>query len=184
MRYLFRYIEYWRQRFAKDGIEQIFPKAIPKEGDPYFGTIFLIFDNPWKLYCFDAIWISICFQARQITSTLCRNSCPKITRSVSDWLCVDWKRLNILISYISCFVVEIFFLVKLVHFNSASFLSPQAIVAFSYFPTFAHRCALISILLQLIHFCVAKTIENVECYPNYSLFWSRLLQKVSNSAKN
>uniref|UniRef100_A0A914VV17 C2H2-type domain-containing protein n=1 Tax=Plectus sambesii TaxID=2011161 RepID=A0A914VV17_9BILA len=32
-----RYIEYWRQRFAKDGIEQIFPKVIPKEGDAYFG---------------------------------------------------------------------------------------------------------------------------------------------------
>jgi hypothetical protein len=36
----FRYIEYWRQRFAKDGIDAIFPKVIPKEGDAHFGLLF------------------------------------------------------------------------------------------------------------------------------------------------
>ncbi|VDD95902.1 unnamed protein product [Enterobius vermicularis] len=33
-----RYVEYWRQRFAKTSIDKVFPKIVPKEGDPYFGT--------------------------------------------------------------------------------------------------------------------------------------------------
>lgn len=32
-----RYVEYWRQRFAKTSIDKIFPKIVSKEGEPYFG---------------------------------------------------------------------------------------------------------------------------------------------------
>ena len=32
-----RYIEHWRQRFAKDKIEVIFPKVVPDENNPYHG---------------------------------------------------------------------------------------------------------------------------------------------------
>jgi len=32
-----RYIEYWRQRFAKESIDKIFPTVEVHEGDPYFG---------------------------------------------------------------------------------------------------------------------------------------------------
>jgi len=34
-----RYIEYWRQRFAKQSIAEIFPKVVPKEGDELFGKV-------------------------------------------------------------------------------------------------------------------------------------------------
>ena len=33
----FSYVEYWRQRFAKESIDKIFPKIEPKEGEPYHG---------------------------------------------------------------------------------------------------------------------------------------------------
>ncbi|KHJ84941.1 zinc finger, C2H2 type [Oesophagostomum dentatum] len=32
-----RYIEHWRQRFAKESVDQIFPRVEPKEGEKYFG---------------------------------------------------------------------------------------------------------------------------------------------------
>lgn len=32
-----RYIEHWRQRFAKESIDKIFPRIEPSEGDSYFG---------------------------------------------------------------------------------------------------------------------------------------------------
>uniref|UniRef100_A0A915APY1 C2H2-type domain-containing protein n=1 Tax=Parascaris univalens TaxID=6257 RepID=A0A915APY1_PARUN len=32
-----RYVEYWRQRFAKESIDKVFPKIIPQEGSPFFG---------------------------------------------------------------------------------------------------------------------------------------------------
>lgn len=32
-----RYVEHWRQRFAKDSVDKIFPKIVPKEGEPHFG---------------------------------------------------------------------------------------------------------------------------------------------------
>lgn len=32
-----RYVEYWRQRFAKESIDKVFPKIIPEEGSPFFG---------------------------------------------------------------------------------------------------------------------------------------------------
>lgn len=32
-----RYVEHWRQRFAKDKIEAVFPKVVPKESSPYHG---------------------------------------------------------------------------------------------------------------------------------------------------
>jgi hypothetical protein len=34
-----RYVEYWRQRLAKQSITEIFPKIIPKEDDPAFGKV-------------------------------------------------------------------------------------------------------------------------------------------------
>uniref|UniRef100_A0A7E4W6X2 C2H2-type domain-containing protein n=1 Tax=Panagrellus redivivus TaxID=6233 RepID=A0A7E4W6X2_PANRE len=34
-----RYIEHWRQRFAKEPIEKIFPKLVPVEGDQYHGKV-------------------------------------------------------------------------------------------------------------------------------------------------
>uniref|UniRef100_A0A1I7RRN3 C2H2-type domain-containing protein n=1 Tax=Bursaphelenchus xylophilus TaxID=6326 RepID=A0A1I7RRN3_BURXY len=34
-----RYVEHWRQRFAKQSIADIFPKIEPKEGDPHFGKV-------------------------------------------------------------------------------------------------------------------------------------------------
>ncbi|VDM27334.1 unnamed protein product [Toxocara canis] len=32
-----RYVEYWRQRFAKESIDNIFPKVVPEEGSSLFG---------------------------------------------------------------------------------------------------------------------------------------------------
>ncbi|VDL79349.1 unnamed protein product [Nippostrongylus brasiliensis] len=32
-----RYVEHWRQRFAKESVDQIFQRVEPKEGDKYFG---------------------------------------------------------------------------------------------------------------------------------------------------
>lgn len=32
-----RYVEHWRQRFAKESVDKIFPRVEPKEGDKYFG---------------------------------------------------------------------------------------------------------------------------------------------------
>lgn len=32
-----RYVEHWRQRFAKESVDQIFERVEPKEGDKYFG---------------------------------------------------------------------------------------------------------------------------------------------------
>lgn len=34
-----RYVEHWRQRFAKKSIAEIFPKIVPKENDPLYGTV-------------------------------------------------------------------------------------------------------------------------------------------------
>lgn len=34
---LLRYVEYWRQRFAKESIDTIFPKRIPAENDEFYG---------------------------------------------------------------------------------------------------------------------------------------------------
>lgn len=34
---LLRYVEYWRQRFAKESIDTIFPKKIPAENDEFYG---------------------------------------------------------------------------------------------------------------------------------------------------
>lgn len=34
-----RYIEYWRQQFAKRSIADVFPKIVPKEDDAYFGKV-------------------------------------------------------------------------------------------------------------------------------------------------
>ncbi|CAD5224097.1 unnamed protein product [Bursaphelenchus okinawaensis] len=34
-----RYVEHWRQRFAKQSIAEIFPKITPKEGEDYFGKV-------------------------------------------------------------------------------------------------------------------------------------------------
>ena len=38
-----RYIEYWRQRFAKESVDKIFPKVEPQEGEPYHGLNISIF---------------------------------------------------------------------------------------------------------------------------------------------
>ncbi|KHN82741.1 Zinc finger protein [Toxocara canis] len=32
-----RYVEYWRQRFAKESVDKIFPKVVPEEGSALFG---------------------------------------------------------------------------------------------------------------------------------------------------
>ena len=32
-----RYIEHWRQRFAKESVDKIFPKVEPKEGEQFHG---------------------------------------------------------------------------------------------------------------------------------------------------
>ncbi|VDM72905.1 unnamed protein product [Strongylus vulgaris] len=32
-----RYIEHWRQRFAKESVDKIFPRVEPKEGEKFFG---------------------------------------------------------------------------------------------------------------------------------------------------
>lgn len=32
-----RYVEHWRQRFAKESIDKIFPKVVPEEDNPFFG---------------------------------------------------------------------------------------------------------------------------------------------------
>lgn len=37
-----RYVEHWRQRFAKESVDKIFERVEPKEGDKYFGRIQLI----------------------------------------------------------------------------------------------------------------------------------------------
>ncbi|VDK80676.1 unnamed protein product [Litomosoides sigmodontis] len=34
-----RYVEYWRQRFAKESIDTIFPKRIPAENDEFYGKV-------------------------------------------------------------------------------------------------------------------------------------------------
>lgn len=39
-----RYIEYWRQRFAKQSIAEIFPKIVPKEGDELHGKVDYFFE--------------------------------------------------------------------------------------------------------------------------------------------
>uniref|UniRef100_A0A0N5B1D2 C2H2-type domain-containing protein n=1 Tax=Syphacia muris TaxID=451379 RepID=A0A0N5B1D2_9BILA len=45
-----RYVEYWRQRFAKTSVDQIFPKIVPKEGDPYFGITDYYFEMSETLH--------------------------------------------------------------------------------------------------------------------------------------
>lgn len=32
-------MEYWRQRFAKEGIDKIFPTRVPEEKSPYHGKV-------------------------------------------------------------------------------------------------------------------------------------------------
>jgi len=39
-----RYVEHWRQRFAKQSITDIFPKIVPKEGDELFGKVEYFFE--------------------------------------------------------------------------------------------------------------------------------------------
>ncbi|KAI6213362.1 C2H2-type domain-containing protein [Aphelenchoides besseyi] len=39
-----RYVEHWRQRFAKQSIADVFPKIEPKEGDPFFGKVEYYFE--------------------------------------------------------------------------------------------------------------------------------------------
>lgn len=39
-----RYVEHWRQRFAKQSIAEIFPKVVPKEGDDLFGKVDYFFE--------------------------------------------------------------------------------------------------------------------------------------------
>jgi hypothetical protein len=39
-----RYVEHWRQRFAKEPVDKIFPKKVPKENDPYFGRVEYFFE--------------------------------------------------------------------------------------------------------------------------------------------
>lgn len=44
-----RYVEHWRQRFAKDSIADIFPKVVPNEGDELFGKIDYYFELSEKV---------------------------------------------------------------------------------------------------------------------------------------
>lgn len=39
-----RYIEHWRQRFAKETVNQIFPRIVPKEGELHFGRVDFYFE--------------------------------------------------------------------------------------------------------------------------------------------
>lgn len=39
-----RYVEHWRQRFAKKSIAEIFPKIVPKEGDELYGKVDYFFE--------------------------------------------------------------------------------------------------------------------------------------------
>jgi hypothetical protein len=39
-----RYVEHWRQRFAKQSIAEIFPKLVPKEGDELYGKVDYYFE--------------------------------------------------------------------------------------------------------------------------------------------
>jgi hypothetical protein len=34
-----RYVEHWRQRFAKESVDKVFPKIVPEEGNPLFGKV-------------------------------------------------------------------------------------------------------------------------------------------------
>jgi len=44
-----RYVEYWRQRFSKQSIAEIFPKIVPKEGDELFGKVDYFFEMSERL---------------------------------------------------------------------------------------------------------------------------------------
>lgn len=44
-----RYVEHWRQRFAKTSIDNIFPKIVPDENDPYHGKVDYYFEMSDRL---------------------------------------------------------------------------------------------------------------------------------------
>lgn len=45
-----RYVEHWRQRFAKQSIAEIFPKIVPKEGDELYGKVDYYFELVRLIY--------------------------------------------------------------------------------------------------------------------------------------
>ncbi|KAI1720921.1 c2H2 type zinc-finger (2 copies) domain-containing protein [Ditylenchus destructor] len=44
-----RYVEHWRQRFAKTSVDKVFPKIVPDESDPYFGKADYYFEMSDRL---------------------------------------------------------------------------------------------------------------------------------------
>lgn len=44
-----RYVEYWRQRFAKESVDKIFPKVVPAEGTPLHGKAEYYFEMSERL---------------------------------------------------------------------------------------------------------------------------------------